>query len=393
VSQIKNHQEYIKAVNDIPAIKNILEVICQSTKMGFAAVARVTTDQWIACAVNDKINFGLTPGGELKIETTICNSIRQTKLPVIINEVDNDSAYKDHPVPAMYGFQSYISIPIFLKNGDFFGTLCAIDPKPAVIDTFEIKNMFQLFAELIAFHLDALDKIHLTETKLAEEKENAALREKFIAILGHDLRNPIGASLNASQLLTRMPLEDKAKRLAKIVQSSSIRIIGLIDNLLDFARGRLGNGIILENLKEEPLETTLVQVIEELKLLFPSASIATNFELEESVFCDSRRIAQLFSNLLANALSHGNMNDLVKVSATSKDGEFNLQVTNNGQPIAQEIITKLFQPFSKGENSTQKGLGLGLYISSEIAKAHRGKLTVTSTHEETCFALNFPGRP
>ena len=84
--------------------------------MGFAAVARVTHDRWICLAANDQIAFGLTPGGELKIETTICREVRNCQNAVIIDHVAEDAAFRDHPVPALYGFQSYISMPIFLME-------------------------------------------------------------------------------------------------------------------------------------------------------------------------------------------------------------------------------------------------------------------------------------
>ena len=118
-------------IGRIDAIPTMLDVVCRITGMGFAAVARVTDDRWIACSVRDDIEFGLRPGGELKLETTICDQIRCSHQPVIIDHVAEDAAYRDHPTPAMYGFQSYISLPIVLSDGSFFGTLCAIDPRPA----------------------------------------------------------------------------------------------------------------------------------------------------------------------------------------------------------------------------------------------------------------------
>src|SRR5689334_4692660 len=124
-------EDVIKTVGAIEAVPTILDVVCRTTGMGFAAVARVTEGRWIACSVRDEIQFGLEPGGELKVETTICHEIRESRKPVIINNVSEDKIYCSHHTPAMYGFQSYISMPIILKNGQFFGTLCAIDPRPA----------------------------------------------------------------------------------------------------------------------------------------------------------------------------------------------------------------------------------------------------------------------
>jgi transcriptional regulator with XRE-family HTH domain len=147
--------EDVALVNSIEMVPAILDVVCHATGMGFAAIARVTDDRWIACSVRDEIKFGLTPGDELRIETTICNEIRQSGQAVIIDHVDSDDTYRCHHTPAMYGFQSYISIPILRQNGEFFGTLCAIDPKPHKLTDAATVKMFKLFADLISFHLNA----------------------------------------------------------------------------------------------------------------------------------------------------------------------------------------------------------------------------------------------
>jgi GAF domain-containing protein len=109
------------AIEKIEAVPTILEVVCRTTGMGFAAVARVTEDRWIACQVRDGIAFGLPPGGELDVTTTICREIRRDRAPVVIDHVAEDGAYCGHPTPARYGFQSYISMPIVLPNGTFWG--------------------------------------------------------------------------------------------------------------------------------------------------------------------------------------------------------------------------------------------------------------------------------
>ena len=146
----------VEAINHIAIVPKILEVVCRTTGMGFAAIARVTEDKWIACSVQDEIQFGLRSGSELKLETTICNEIRQSGKAVIIDHVDEDKTFAHHHTPAMYGFQSYISMPIICMDGSFFGTLCAIDPKPAKLNNPAIIGMFKLFAELIAFHLNVV---------------------------------------------------------------------------------------------------------------------------------------------------------------------------------------------------------------------------------------------
>jgi PAS domain S-box-containing protein len=148
-------QADIDLVRSIEAVPTILDVACRVSGMGFAAIARVTEDRWVACRVKDGIAFGLEPGGELEVASTICHEIRQSRAPVVIEHVAEDAAYCDHPTPARYGFQSYVSMPIVLPDGSFFGTLCAIDPKPAPVGRPEVIGTFRMFADLIAFHVDA----------------------------------------------------------------------------------------------------------------------------------------------------------------------------------------------------------------------------------------------
>lgn len=360
--------------------------------MGFAAVARVTPERWIVCAVKDEIKFGLQPGDELKVDTTICHEIRQSYEAVIIDHVAEDESFRNHHTPAMYGFQSYISVPIMLKDGSFFGTLCSIDPKPARLNNPETIGMFKLFADLIAFHLNATQQLAISESRLLEEKENAELREQFIAILGHDLRNPVGAISNVAQILLRMPLDERVKRLATIVQDSTYRIKNLIDNILDFASGRLGGGLSLNRSDNEPLEDILNHVIAELKLIWPERNISADFNITQSINCDGTRIAQLFSNLLGNALTHGEKGTQVNVSvSTNDDDDLILCVTNSGEKIPDAAMDHLFKPFARGTVAPgQQGLGLGLYISSEIARAHGGTISVNSTEQQTCFTLQMP---
>lgn len=381
----------VAAVARVGAVPTILDVVCQVTGMGFAAVARVTSERWIACAVKDDIAFGLQPGGELKVETTICHEIRQSRQPVIINHVAEDAAYRGHPTPAMYGFQSYISMPIVLPDGSLFGTLCAIDPRPARLNTPVVVGMFKLFAELIGFHLSSVERLAASETSLADERATSILREQFIAVLGHDLRNPLGSISSGMMVLERTPLNDKARHVVGLVQNSVRRMTGLIDNLLDFARGRLGGGLTLERDVLEPLAPVLAQVVAELQSSWPDRIIKTHFDLPVPVDCDRRRIGQLFSNLLSNALTYGNQDAPVRAVASCSDGVLEISVANTGEPIPSATRERLFEPFARGAvRPSQQGLGLGLYICCEIARAHGGQLDVDSTKEETKFTFRMP---
>lgn len=383
-------EDDVASIARIDVVPKILEVICRTTGLGFAAVARVTPDRWVACAVRDEIAFGLTPGGELEVATTICHEIRQSGRAVVIDRVADDEAFADHPTPAMYGFQSYISTPI-THHGEFFGTLCAIDPRPADLKTSGTLAMFELFAGLIGSHLDAQDRLAASEAALLDQRQAAELREQFIAVLGHDLRNPLASIDAGARMILKTPLNDKAVSLVSLVQNSVHRMAGLIDNVLDLARGRLGGGFVIDRHPDPDLREALEQVVAELRAAHPARRIDAAFSLAQPVVCDSRRIAQLLSNLVANALTHGDEAAPVIVRALSGDGSFELSVANKGEAIPEAAREHLFHPFSRASHRPhQQGLGLGLYIASEIARAHGGVLEMESDAEETRFTLRMP---
>ena len=385
----EDFQSDIDAIGRLAAVPTILDVACRTTGMGFAAVARVTADRWIACEVRDEIGFGLKPGGELKLDTTICRHARRRGGPVTIECVADDPEFANDPSPAMFGFQSCITVPIVLRDGSFFGTLCAIDPKPAKLRNPQILGMFRMFADLIAFHLDADARAEASEADLIDERKASELREQFIAVLGHDLRNPLASIAAGTRLLMKEAPSEKAKAIVQLMQASVDRMAGLIDNVLDFARTRLGGGWTL-HLKEENIEPIIAQVVEETRAAVPDRKIESIVDAPLPVNCDRVRISQLLSNLIGNAISHGDAATPVSVAATTRNGLFELSISNGGKQIPPGDLARLFMPFVRGAHVSEKGLGLGLYIASEIAKAHGGTLTASSSPVETRFTFQMP---
>ena len=235
----------------------------------------------------------------------------------------------------------------------------------------------------------ALERV--TQALLVSERQTSELREQFIAVLGHDLRNPLAAISSGMRLLQKEQSAAKRKYISEMVEGSIVRMGSLIDNVLDFARGRLGTGIPLELRTDVSLSTVLEHVVSELRLGIPDRIIETDIDLPNPIKCDPSRISQLVSNLLGNALTHGSASVPVHVHADSDGGILTIWVTNGGDPISPEAIERLFQPFFRGEvRHRQQGLGLGLYIASEIAKAHEGAVSVASSSEETRFTFRMP---
>jgi GAF domain-containing protein len=144
----------IAVISGSPAVRAILDRLCALTGMGFAAVARVTEHRWIACQVLDKIAFGMEPGGELQVKTTICDEIRDHGRAVYIDSVQDEPMWRTHPTPVLYGFQSYVSVPVYRPDGSFFGTLCAIDPEPHVVNTPETVAAIEALAREVMACID-----------------------------------------------------------------------------------------------------------------------------------------------------------------------------------------------------------------------------------------------
>lgn len=378
----------VALIAGISAVTGILDVVCRTTGMGFAAVARVTDKKWIACAVKDNVGFGLKPGGELDLKTTLCDEVRDRREPVVFNDAAIDPVYVDHHTPRIYGLRSYIAFPIIRADGEMFGTLCAIDPEPHHVSSPETREMFRLFAELIAFHIDAADQLEASASALQVERDTAELRDQFIAILGHDLRNPVASIEAGIAILERSSLTDRERKVVAQMSASARRISRLIEDVLDFARGRLGGGLSMEMRGDEHIRPVIEQVISEIQQSHPERVIRASIALDDPVASDADRIGQLLSNLLGNAMTHGDPNHPVEVHARAADGEFTLSVTNGGKAIPPHALPELFKPFTRAaHDKASGGLGLGLYIASKIAEAHGGTLSVHSDDALTRFTL------
>ncbi|NML04156.1 PAS domain-containing sensor histidine kinase [Sphingomonas sp. G-3-2-10] len=256
----------------------------------------------------------------------------------------------------------------------------------------DIQVRFAVFmaTERRGYERGLIEARNKAEAAVADERAESELREQFIAVLGHDLRNPLASISSGIQILARESLSERGSKVVALMSGSIVRAGALIDNVLDFARGRLGGGITLSLDASEPLETALRQVVSELQSISPDHEIEASYELVEPIICDRVRIGQLLSNLLGNALTHGAKDKPVRVDASSALGDLTISVSNGGSPIPPAALEKLFQPFFRGHDRVRQGLGLGLHIASEIARAHGGSLVARSDENATTFLFTMP---
>ena len=386
-------QADIDAVARISAVPSILRVISEMTGLRLTLIARVTSDSWTACATLDRLGFGLDPGDQLDVATTLCSEVRDSHSPIVIEHASQEPEFCNHPTPKMYHFESYVAFPIFRSNGEYFGNLCGLDTEPLRLRDEKTVSMLRLFAELVSLQLTAEEDQERNRLALSEERRTGELRETFIAALGHDLRTPLASVIAGSDLLLYRNLEPDDRQVVEQIRASGKRIARLVDDLVDFARGRFGDGIPTHAEEIERVDEIARQVVAEVASIAPDRSISLRCDDAIGACVDRARMAQLMSNLVTNAVQHSPEGAPVDVRLEGSDDGIRFVVQNQGEPIPAEIAPQLFEPFYRGgdPNQHRSGLGLGLFIASQIARGHGGKIEFTSTREDgTTFVVTLP---
>ena len=241
-----------------------------------------------------------------------------------------------------------------------------------------------------AFLHDLLDRaIGDGVEHFAFERDRA--REIFVGMLGHDLRNPLGAISMAAQALLQDAdrLDPIHRRLAKRILGSATRIERMADDLLDFTRGRIGGGVPIA-VQPVDLGEIIRDVTEEFNEAFPDRTVRAEVDGDDLAGeWDRDRLAQVVSNLIANALEHGD--DPIEATARGENGKVLIEVRNHGE-LPADAVGRVFDPFVSLAPARQgrRGLGLGLYIVREIARAHGGTVEASSGDGTTAFRVILP---
>jgi sigma-B regulation protein RsbU (phosphoserine phosphatase) len=303
-------------------------------------------------------------------------------------------AFETHlaPLLRMQGHVHEIALDLLTADGEKVPTIANAAEKrePDGSHRFTRLTLFRAVDRRM-YERTLLEARAKAEAETNSHREAALLREQFIAVLGHDLRNPLAALAAGVGLLERKEqLSERGSAILQEMNGSLVRASALVDDLLDLARGSLGGGFVVDR-SDAPLTPTLEHIVAEVRSIAPDRIIEASIRVDDPIYCDPGRVGQLASNLLANAVTHGAPDQPITFDASTTDDLFTLAVANAGAPIPDAVRERLFQPFFRGgARASRNGLGLGLYIASEIAKAHDGTIDVSSNDEQTRFTFTMP---
>lgn len=420
-----------KDVEDIASlhvVPTMLSVLCQTTGLGFAAVARVTDDDWVLCSVYDTIDFGLKPLDQLDVKTTLCNELKVTAQPLVIDDVLTDSLYQNHITAKTYKFRAYVSVPIFRRDGRYFGSLFAIDRDPKKMNTEAVSGMLSLFAQLISVNLSTNEQIRLSEiqfnkdrafinalevkaeerTKELKQNNDALVRsnkelEAFAYISSHDLQEP----LRKIQTLTSMITERESANLSPTgldyfsrIKNAASRMQALIKDLLTYSQAEMA--------ERSFKKTDLAEIINQVREDLTEDITQRNAVIEVGPMCTLLLIPfqfrQLLQNLFTNSLKFAKEGVQPKITVScvhiteNKPGQplrvpyYEIEIKDNGIGFEQQYADKIFTLFQRlNDKKLYSGTGIGLAIVKKIVENHNGYITASGEPGEgAIFTIYLP---
>ena len=252
------------------------------------------------------------------------------------------------------------------------------------------------FAEALLQEKTATElALKLAQAELSEAyaiaQRRALFAEQMVAIVSHDLKNPLTAIRMASDFLNRGERTAKEHQLLGHIGQSSERAQRMIADLLDFTQARVGQGITI---KAAPLNLHEVihRAVDELRVAFPKATLEHLVEGNGDASLDADRVQQIIGNLVANSVAYGDLQRPITVTSRLGQGKCEVSVHNHGKVIPEALLTELFEPMTRGtdQGSDVRSVGLGLYIVRELARVHGGDVAVSScVTGGTTFTVNF----
>jgi sigma-B regulation protein RsbU (phosphoserine phosphatase) len=343
-----------------------LAVVCAAELL--AAEKAVLLVAGAADVLELRASHGIDPGLALRLAEHYREPLNETLVPRLAGLLD---ARPDR----------FLGVPLVV-TGEIKGLLVVIRRNPGH-DVDHDEWLLSVLADQAAV---ALETTRLTET--------GEFREQLIGIVGHDLRNPLTTiTLGAQILLLREGLGESETAVARKIASSAAQATRLIDQLLDLTRSRLGGGIPIDPAPMD-LERTCREVVGEMTLSHPDRPIAVEVRGDVTGVWDRDRLYQVIGNLVGNAIQHGEPRSPIELRLEGDEAEVTVEVSNRGEPIPAAMLPAIFEAFRKKRTrhpSRSSGLGLGLFIAQQVARAHGGSIAVGSSENQlTTFRVRLP---
>ncbi len=370
---------------EINTSQKILETMCNHTQMRYGMIRKKEGNKWDNWCVYDYHSQQIIAQNS-DTYVKIYQEIRKGFAPIYIDDIDICAERQWSELLQEFGLKSYISYPILNKNDAIIGHLSFMNDKPVQFDRVKLETLFTFCNDLIITDFSTTTERQHIKSILDQERNYSKNRDLILFSLAHDLNNPVSIIKLLSQYLGENLENKMQKNLAKKIEEVSIRMKGVIDDILDFSSSRFGREIegYTELVNMEPL---IKQILSEFEVMHTHL-IITNLRLPLYVNCDKNKLGRAIVNLISNAIKHGATDKEIKINAFIEEDNFVFSVTNQISAIPPPNTSDLFKPFVRGSGS--KGLGLGLYVTKEIAKFHQGEMEVVIEGEKITFKLFIP---
>ena len=300
-------------------------------------------------------------------------TIAQTRKPMLLEDASTDPIVKSDAIRKR-GVRALYGVPLIDVHGDLVGVAHVGSTR-----AYDLQEEDLILFRGLANRATALIASRRATDQLLEDEQQ---RERFIGVLGHDLRSPLNAILgSARMLLTATNLDERERAVVARIVRSGDRMARLVGDLFDFTRTRLGEGISLHKGWVD-LNELMRDVADEQRAAHPGRRVDVVGQLPFRVCCDHDRMLQVVSNIVANALMHGDREAPVTVRLEARGDDARITIHNEGRPIPDTLLPHIFDPFRRGGDVGAAGIGLGLYIARAIVTAHGGSVEARSGKDE-----------
>ena len=375
-------------------LPELLKVLLETCASVDAAALLLLEGEVLRVRAAAGIGLEQTVGEIVPVGHSLAGRVAQTRTPISSRDVGSDPLVARDSIKRS-GIRGYYGAPMMLGN-ELIG-VATIGSRTATEFSEEDRLLFRTMsgraAALIAqARLDA--EIAQRNAELAAALE---YRDRILGVLSHDLRNPLSVILMSADVLGRSgPLSDMQERSVRRVADNTRRVDNMVRDLLDYTRSRQGQTLPISP-REGDLLAVCQQVLDGLQVLHPDVELRCRAEGRTEAWFDAERAAEVISNLVSNAIAHGEARAPVTVSFRGTEEEVWMEVHNEGPPIPESLLPHIFDAFRRGAEAGKgkgtPGLGLGLFISQQITAAHGGSIEVRSKEGEgTTFRVRWPRR-